>query len=424
MNDSPFFACSARESWQLPEGRYEFAVRAADAAGNESAAEVFRWRIDLTPPPAPYVTLRPPAETYVRSARFTFEFPAAPEETTRDCRYDETPIGCTGSLNLPGPLRSGRHVLSLVARDEAGNEAVARAEWTILARGDGVYAGPDGAAPVAAFAAWRGTPVSHVLDYLAMQTWADIEDTPNLLARWRGTPYTLVLSTPMLPQSGATLQLGATGLYNDHFAALARKLVAEGHAGAVIRLGWEFNGDWFPWSAGPNHEAFKAYWRQIVTTMRGITGARFRFDWCPNSGPSRMNAELAYPGDDVVDYIGLSAFDAAWGAPANPTPEWRWTRIRDQYYGLDWQRGFASQHGKPMTYPEWGLWEFIDPTYYNGGGSDGKDDPYYIEHMFEWFNANEVAYALYFNHDSPVGKHRLSNFRNAEARYKTLFGGL
>jgi hypothetical protein len=77
-----------------------------------------------------------------------------------------------------------------------------------------------------------------------------------------------------------------------------------------------------------------------------------------------------------------------------------------------------------MTYPEWGLWKFLDPGYYEDGGSDGQDDPYYIERMFEWFNANEVAYALYFQSDSPVGLHKLTNFPLGMQRYKARFGSL
>ena len=423
LNDSAFFACGRAESWHLPEGSYELVVRATDAAGNEGPAERYAWRIDLTAPPAPFVTVRPPAETYVRSARLDFQFPAATEPTTRECRYDGAGVPCTGPLVLAGPLKPGRHTLSLVARDDAGNEASATASWTILPRADGVYAGPGGTTPVAAFEAWRGTPAGYALEYLRRGTWQEIEGA-DVVSRWRNAPYRLVLSTPMLPDSGATLETGATGAYNHHFQALAQKLVAEGQEDAVIRLGWEFNGDWYPWSAVPNPAAFKATWRHVVATMRGVAGARFSFDWCPNSGPSRMNAELAYPGDDVVDYIGLSAFDAAWEAPPSPTPEWRWTRIRDQFYGLAWQRDFAWQHGKPMSYPEWGLWAFSDPSYYAGGGSDGKDDPYYVERMFEWLNSNEVAYALYFQYDSPVGLHHLGNFPLAQARYRALFGSL
>lgn len=410
----------------LSEGAHVLRYLARDTAGNESGAVEFRWRIDLTPPPAPVIAGRPPAETYVRSAHFTFTFPVASEETTRACRVDAAAVPCSSPMSLPGPLSPGPHAVVLTARDAAGNEAVATAQWTILARADGIYGGPGGTAPVAAFEAWRGTPVRRVLEYLRIGTWTEIEadGSSDVVSRWRNSPYDLVLSTPMLPASGATLAQGALGIYNDHFRILGQKLVREGQEDAVIRLGWEFNGDWFPWGAGADPEAFKAYWIQIVTTMRAVAGSSFTFDWCPNSGPSRMRADLAYPGNGYVDYVGLSAFDASWGAPPNPTPAWRWGVIRDQPYGLAWQRDFAAAHGKHMTYPEWGLWKFTDPSYYAGGGSDGQDDPYYIERMFEWLNENEVVYALYFEHDSPVGLHRLNapNFPNGAARYRALFG--
>ena len=420
-----FVSCSRTETYRLPEGRHEFAVRARDGAGNEGPAQSFHWRIDLTPPPAPLVTERPPAATYVRSGKIAFGFPTPAEPTTRACRFDDSAVSCAAPLSLPGPLKPGRHVLSLVARDEAGNEATANVDWTILRRDDGIYGGPGGPQAVATFAIWRGTPVHRALEYLRKDAWGDISGVKakDVVNRWRGSPYGLVLSTPMLPDTGGTLQAGARGDYDTHFDALARTLVAAGQRDAVIRLGWEFNGDWFSWSAVNDPAAFITFWRRVVTTMRAVS-SDFRFDWCPNSGPSKMDADLAYPGDAFVDYVGMSSFDAAWGAPTPPTAAWRWGAIRDQPFGLAWQRAFAAAHHKPMTYPEWGLWKFTDPSYYNGGGSDGQDDPYYIERMFEWLNANEVAYALYFDYDSPVGIHRLGNFPTGAARYRALFGSL
>ena len=50
------------------------------------------------------------------------------------------------------------------------------------------------------------------------------------------------------PESGGSLAGAASGAYDEHFAALARNLVAGGLGGAGIRLGWEFNGSWYRWS--------------------------------------------------------------------------------------------------------------------------------------------------------------------------------
>jgi hypothetical protein len=106
------------------------------------------------------------------------------------------------------------------------------------------------------------------------------------------------------------------------------------------------------------------------------------------------------------------------------TPQGRWNLIRTQVNGLEWQRAFAAAHGKRMSYSEWGLWEFRIPSY-SVNGTDGRDDPYYLERMREWMDANEVAYATYFEYDSPEGFHRLmtGRFPNGAAKYRQLFGG-
>ena len=40
-----------------------------------------------------------------------------------------------------------------------------------------------------------------------------------------------------------------------------------GFADATIRLGWEFNGNWFAWAASNDPAAFITYWQRIVTAM-------------------------------------------------------------------------------------------------------------------------------------------------------------
>ena len=57
-------------------------------------------------------------------------------------------------------------------------------------------------------------------------------------------------------------------------------------------------------------------------------------------------------------------------------------------FGLEWHRDFAAQHGKRMSYPEWGVGHF-------------GDNPYFIQQMHDWFveNQDNIAYAAYFNVD-------------------------
>lgn len=280
----------------------------------------------------------------------------------------------------------------------------------------GVYVGAADPGGVRDFDNWLGRPVTWAMDFFAGDSWQSIEAPNWWVDAWKNTPYRMVYSVPILPDGAGSLQQGATGAYDDHFRKLAQLLVDKGQGDAVLRLGWEFNGNWFRWSAVNDPQAFVGYWREIVTTMRSVPGANFGFDWCPNGGPSNMPADKAYPGDAYVDYVGMDFYDAGW-ADGWQDPQKRWASNLTQPFGLQWQRDFAAAHGKPMTYGEWGLWVRSD-------GHGGGDDPYFIQKMHDWIAANDVVYAIYFEHEGGDGAHILENgqFPKAAAKFLELFG--
>ncbi|MDP8968861.1 MAG: hypothetical protein M3N04_09700 [Actinomycetota bacterium] len=289
----------------------------------------------------------------------------------------------------------------------------------------GVYAGGGNADAVGAFESRLGRTVNQVHDFQPKDRWGKLADISWPLGRWNASRYAhrVTYSIPMLPDSGGTLAEGASGGYNSHFRLLALTLVASGDGGATLRLGWEFNGDWFRWSIGvPNGAAdYAAYWRQIVTTMRSVPGANFKFDWCPNNGSSyvngqRLDSASAYPGDAYVDYIGMDVYDQSWSAQRGD-PSARWNEYLTRKDGLHWQRDFAAAHGKRISFPEWGLGHRVDG---NGGG----DEPYFVERMYEWIRTNQVAYHNYFEFADSDLDAALFGGRSpkASARFVELFG--
>jgi hypothetical protein len=87
----------------------------------------------------------------------------------------------------------------------------------------------------------------------------------------------------------------------------------------IVEYGTEVNGDWNPWSApynggldiGPGK--FKQAYRHIVSVMRGRGAANITWALHYNSqnfpGDDPRNVPRAYyPGDDVVDWVGISAY--------------------------------------------------------------------------------------------------------------------
>ncbi len=120
----------------------------------------------------------------------------------------------------------------------------------------GVYAGGIRADLVARFEAFRGRPADVVMDFLPGATWSDISVPSWWTDHWKRSAYgkQMVVSVPMLPAEGsASLRDGAGGKYNSYWKTAAERLVTNGVANAVIRPGWEHNGDelgiaFLPWS--------------------------------------------------------------------------------------------------------------------------------------------------------------------------------
>lgn len=287
-----------------------------------------------------------------------------------------------------------------------------------------VYTGwrdPDG---VDAFAQWLGRPVwAHdFLDH--RQGWGAVADPRQQLDAWQqwvagDDDRRLVLSVPLLIDAAAgDFAGGANGAYDRHFAELARNLVDRGLENTVIRLGWEFNGNTFPWAVPAGEiDAYRRFWTRAVTAMRDVEGAAFQFDWCPNITRDATGLPFAemYPGDDVVDVVGLGVYDYYWNHPG-ASPEARWEWLRDVDNGLADHRDFAAGRGKPMSFPEYGLWE--QGTRVGGGG----DDPYFIEQLAAWIGEHDVAYHGYNNVDA-TADHRLTSYPRAEQAYRAAFGG-
>jgi hypothetical protein len=301
---------------------------------------------------------------------------------------------------------------------------------------------------VSQFNSWMGRNVDVIGDYMNDGgDWCNIDgDCENNLsddaAQIAANPGTLLeLSVPMLPTnsypfdpynsaSSATtdtqgLEDGAAGDFNSYFQTLAQNLVGDGLGNSVIRLGWESNGDWYPWSEYLNESAFIQYWQQIVTTMRAVTGSHFLFDW--NGATGTLNngnyAITAYPGDAYVDFLGADFYDQGSTLSVMFTGD----------HQLDWLASFALAHNKLISIGEWGL---VAAGNTGLGTSPGGDDPAWIQDMYNFAvnPADRLGMVVYFN-QNPTNTFSavfcgqdygqtfcLDNFPNAIATLKATFG--
>ncbi|WP_411103815.1 glycoside hydrolase family 26 protein [Streptomyces sp. cmx-4-9] len=230
-----------------------------------------------------------------------------------------------------------------------------------------------------------GTELRAGHTYLPGDTWANIEGAPDSLrswARWRKerADRLFVLNVPMLQQNEAgvpdariaeLLRSGARGQYDHHFRRLAERLVGLGVPDAVLVLGWEMNGFNYTHRCRPDPAGWKTYWRRIVAAVRSVRGQRFRFDFAPNRGGDAIAWTKCYPGDDVVDIIGMDSYDQP--------PGHSFEEQVSQPYGLQQQVDFAKAHRKRISYPEWGLFR-------NG------DNPAYMQGMLAWIAEHRPLY--------------------------------
>jgi hypothetical protein len=222
-----------------------------------------------------------------------------------DYRLIGLPTGPSPTVRLP-PTNTGRPSLER-ARTVLGAPP-SGGKWY-----SGIWAGggPASTARVQAFGAWRGTAIDSATVYPQAYTWQDIHDSDWHVNTYQGFDGILVYGLPMLPDSrdGDFASIVA-GKHDWVYEQVARDLRAAGRARSVVRIGWEANGDWFPWKAtARSARGYIAAYRHIVAVLRTtLPDVVIDFDIAcgtPLRGQQdRLDAlNLLYPGDDAVDIV-------------------------------------------------------------------------------------------------------------------------
>jgi hypothetical protein len=268
----------------------------------------------------------------------------------------------------------------------------------------GVYTGPGNVAGVEAFQSQIGTKVGYVMDFLDGTSWQTISH-PADLAVWSSSDYKMILGVPMLPNTGGTLAAGAQGAYDGYYATLGRALVAAGQESDILRIGWEFNGNWFPWAAANHAPQYVQYYRNIVTAMRAIPGANFKFEWNPSRGDVNAgNLALYWPGNKYVDYVGLSVFDEEWqNYPGQPA---EFKQMLTEADGLNWMATFSAAHHKAMVIPElglgWGKCSASGAAVTGPGQVCGGDDGVFVKQMSHWIDTHNVFETSFWDYGTSL----------------------
>jgi hypothetical protein len=271
----------------------------------------------------------------------------------------------------------------------------------------GVYCG-NTPSEVTQFESWLGRNVDGILGYTGNADWSDYDGSVGwAVGLWGALDRRVLWSVPLIP-SGASLTEAAAGKYDDHYRKAAQTLATYRPQESVlyIRTGWEFNGDWFPWTAQGKAKDFAGAFQRFVTVFRSVS-KRFKIEWNVNIGEVGMNPEDAYPGDPYVDIIGMDFYWNTQWDPKDPAEGYNYMVTRK--WGLKWHQDFAAAHGKPTAYSEWGVMS--------------NDAAPYIEQVKVWFTSHDVIYQTYWNSDVAFkGKLSSDQYKAAGTAYRTAFG--
>ncbi len=158
--------------------------------------------------------------------------------------------------------------------------------------------------------------------------------------------------------------------YDEYFREYALALKKFGHP-VLFRLNNEMNGDWCWYSAmyaGKDTDIYKAVWRHIHNLFDEAGVDNVLWVWNPHdiSLPDfKWNHPLMYyPGDDVVDIIGITGYNTGTYFPGE-----NWRTFHDIYKQID------------VDYSDWFDKPFMITEF--GSNSVGGDKVAWIDNMFK-----------------------------------------
>jgi hypothetical protein len=204
---------------------------------------------------------------------------------------------------------------------------------------------------------------------------------------WRGTKYADILSGK-----------------SDAFIARSARRLAAGKRPTMLRWAWEMNGDWYAWGGNRNDERSAGYvkcWRRIHRIFADEGADNVSWVWSPNWGstPAESWNEIAdyYPGDEYVDWVGMSGYNLHRETPAT---------LFDTVYGM-----YSAK--KPIMITEVGS---VD----RGGRTKGD----WITSFADWAGARPAVGAVtWFDTDTHPGypeRWRIDTDAESLAAYKAM----
>ncbi len=196
-----------------------------------------------------------------------------------------------------------------------------------------------------------------------------------------GIPLATTADWGQQPALGTFADIAA-GKYDDVYRGIVEAWRDNGYTAPYMRIGWEMDGNYMPWSMGDDANsvaAWKAAFRHVADVIHSVPGTDAKVVWNPAiTNNNSVPVDQSYPGDDVVDVVGLDIYSPTYPYDSTVTEQQYWDHPSASQYHPDGQPGgpgwgmadtlaFATAHDKPVGIAETGA---------GGDGSHGPtDDP-------------------------------------------------
>lgn len=199
----------------------------------------------------------------------------------------------------------------------------------------------------------------------------------------------------------------ASGAYDDYHRQLAEELIDLGMEDTILRPNHEFNLSWA--SKFPNDPAnYASAFARVVREMQSVSGANFTFCYSPARNRIGVADECwpvdapEWPSGETPPVIAPTFYDTDGSiyptSTSDVTQSQREQNWQEEKEKLDMWQAFGDERGSPgMASPEWGV---ANDGYPNDSGGD---NPYFIQKVAEYAEANEWVYLAYWNAASGSG---------------------
>lgn len=291
----------------------------------------------------------------------------------------------------------------------------------------------DSDAAIASFAGFRGREIDIVTAYIELDEANDgwqamIDDTdsnPNqIMERMENQGIKMAYGIPLLITAEKyQFTKCKRGNFDTYHQQIATKIARVYYDKLFyIRLGWEANRG-YPWSfAGKDDKAsdgdladYAEAWARIARIYQTTLGDKLKMVW-NHLKDGNIPIGAHYPGDDVVDVIGVDPYDNEQGLGSGwIDDDAAWAKFLGSYNkttgdvrGIKGFLDFAKDKGKTLSFDEWGPTNRLYNSKTNPTPDpDGSDNAYYCAAMFKFMMDNRAYFEFETFFNGP-GSHKIN----------------